>query len=204
LHKCLAELGELKNLLTKKQELGENEDILPFFRDRLHLSAFIASYSPSVARFDRIKHEFSLYSEFRADLVVGDSVSANYCFIEFEDAKKDSIFKKKGKNSTEWSPRFEHGYSQLVDWFWLVDDTRRTLISRRAFGTESISITGMLIIGRRAFLSSVENERLKWRLDKNLIDSNKIICITFDQLADDLESRLQYMFRLSSKEVKLV
>jgi hypothetical protein len=193
LNKCLDELSEFKDLLIKNVELTENEDILPFFRDHLHLSAFIASYSPHIARFDRIKHEFSLLGEFKADLVVGDSVNANYCFIEFEDAKEDSIFKKKGRKTKEWSPRFEHGYSQLVDWFWLIDDFRRTSAFNGVFGTGSLSITGMLIIGRRSFLNSQENDRLRWRLDKNLIDSNKIICLTFDQLADDLESRLEYM-----------
>jgi hypothetical protein len=83
------------------RELKENEDILPFFKDRPNLSACIGWYSPDNLC-NQIKHEFTLFGDFRADLVVGDSRNNTYCFIEFEDATKDSIFKnKKGKSTSE-------------------------------------------------------------------------------------------------------
>ncbi|MFM7408562.1 MAG: hypothetical protein ACKO3K_18370 [Cuspidothrix sp.] len=40
------------------------------------------------------------------------------------------------------------------------------------------------------FLSDIEKARLKWRLNKVLVDSRKVICRTFDQLARDIRNRL--------------
>ncbi|WP_313926667.1 hypothetical protein [Anabaena sp. FACHB-1237] len=45
-------------------------------------------------------------------------------------------------------------------------------------------------MGRDAFLSDIEKIRLKWRLNKVLVDSRKIICITFDQLTRDIRDRI--------------
>jgi len=65
--KCIAELDELEKLL-KQAELREFQDILPFFKKNLHLSAFIASYVAEILRFDTIKHEFTFFGDFRVDL----------------------------------------------------------------------------------------------------------------------------------------
>lgn len=192
---CISELNEFEKLL-EQEELREREDILPFFRENLHLSAFIASYVAEIVRFDRIKHEFTFFGDFRADLVVGDSVNGTYCFIEFEDASRNSIFVERGRSTSDWSPRFEHGFSQIVDWFWKLDDFRNTAQFRAIFDSDSINFSGMLIIGRESFLSPIDKNRLRWRLNKVLIDSQKIICITFDQLARDLKDRLS-LYQLS-------
>lgn len=187
---CLLELEEFENLLRNNRELKENEDILPFFKDRPNLSACIGWYSPDNLC-NQIKHEFTLFGDFRADLVVGDSRNNTYCFIEFEDATKDSIFKnKKGKSTSEWSPRFEHGFSQIIDWFWKIDDFNNTSEFRSIFGSENIEFCGILVIGRDDFLSDLETARLRWRLNKVLVDSRKVICRTFDQLARDTRNRL--------------
>jgi len=113
--KCLFELEEFENLLLNNKELKESKDILPFFKQRLHLSAFIGFYVPQIIRFNQIKHEFTFFGDFRADLAIGDSVNNTYCFIEFEDATEDSIFVEKGRSTSDWSPRFEHGFSQIID-----------------------------------------------------------------------------------------
>lgn len=188
---CISELNEFEKLL-EQEELREREDILPFFRKNLHLSAFIASYVAEIVRFDRIKHEFTFFGDFRADLVVGDSVNGTYCLIDFEDATRNSIFVERGRSTSDWSPRFEHGFSQIVDWFWKLDDFRNTAQFRAIFDSDSINFCGMLIIGRESFLSPIDKNRLRWRLNKVLIDSQKIICITFDQLARDLKDRLSF------------
>jgi hypothetical protein len=190
LKKCRFELDEFEKLLLNNSELQESKDILPFFKDRLHLSAFIGSYVPNIVRFNQLKHEFSFFGDFRADLVVGDSVNNTYCFIEFEDATKDSIFVNKGRSTSDWSPRFEHGFSQIIDWFWKIDDFKNTTLSRSIFESENIEVYGILIIGRDAFISPLDKARLKWRLNKVLVDSRKVICITFDQLARDIRDRL--------------
>ncbi|MDB9474170.1 MAG: Shedu immune nuclease family protein [Dolichospermum sp.] len=188
--KCLFELEEFENLLLNNKELKESKDILPFFKQRLHLSAFIGFYVPQIIRFNQIKHEFTFFGDFRADLAIGDSVNNTYCFIEFEDATEDSIFVEKGRSTSDWSPRFEHGFSQIIDWFWKIDDFKNTSLARSIFGSENIEFYGILVIGRDDFLSEVDKTRLKWRLNKVLVDSRKVICITFDQLARDMRDRL--------------
>jgi hypothetical protein len=186
---CIVELGRFEELL-KNDELRESGQILPFFKENLHLSAFIAFYVPQLERYDRIKHEFTLFGDFRADLIVGDSISKTYCFIEFEEATRDSIFKNRGRTTSEWSSRFERGFSQIVDWFWKMDDFKNTSQFRSIFGSETIEFYGMLVIGRDSFLSDSEKSRLRWRVNKVLIDSRKIICITFDELARDIKDGL--------------
>ena len=193
--KCIAELEEFERLL-EQEELRESHDIIPFFKGKLHLSAFVASYLAEIVRFDRIRHEFTFFGDFRADLVVGDSVNKTYCFIEFEDATQNSIFVNRGRSTSDWSPRFERGFSQIVDWFWKLDDFKNTAQYRAVFDSDSINFYGMLIIGRDSFLSPIDRNRLRWRLNKVLIDSQKIICITFDQLARDLRDRLS-LYQLS-------
>ena len=188
--KCLFELEEFEKLLLNNKELKESKDILPFFKQRLHLSAFIGFYVPQIIRFNQIKHEFTFFGDFRADLAVGDSVNNTYCFIEFEDATEDSIFVEKGRSTSDWSPRFEHGFSQIIDWFWKIDDFNNTSEFRSIFGSENIEFCGILVIGRDDFLSDLETARLKWRLNKVLVDSRKVICRTFDQLARDTRNRL--------------
>lgn len=190
LKQCLCELEEFENLLRNNSELKENKDILPFFKQRLHLSAFIGFYVPQIVRFNQIKHEFTFYGDFRADLVVGDAINNTYCFIEFEDATKDSIFLDKGRSTSDWSPRFEHGFSQIIDWFWKIDDFKNTSLARSIFGSENIEFYGIIVIGRDAFISPIDKARLTWRLNKVLVDSRKVICITFDQLAIDIRDRL--------------
>ncbi|BCL39104.1 Shedu immune nuclease family protein [Nostoc sp. MS1] len=188
---CQYELEEFENLLKSKRELKENQDILPFFKQRLHLSAFIGFYVPQIVRFNKIKHEFTFFGDFRADLVVGDDINNAYCFVEFEDATEDSIFIKNQlrRSTSEWSPRFEHGFSQIIDWFWKFDDNKTSSLSRSVFGSENIEIYGILVIGRDAFISDIDKARLEWRLNKVLVDSHKVICITFDQLARDTRDR---------------
>ena len=121
------ELQEFDMLLRSKPNLSEAGDILPFFKANRHLAALIGSYNPRINEFNRIAAEFDLFGDYSCDLVIGDSVSRNFCFVEFEDATPNSVFvKKRGKATPEWSPRFDHGFSQILDWFAILEDQKRT------------------------------------------------------------------------------
>jgi Domain of unknown function (DUF4263) len=112
------EVNEFEAFLNKHQSLKERKDILPFFRKRLHLSSMCGVLGPSIGEVDRLAWEYDLFGDFVCDLVVGDWERKSYCFIEFEDAEPQSIFEKVGKKATrDWGRRFEHGYSQVIDWF---------------------------------------------------------------------------------------
>lgn len=66
------------------------------------------------------------------------------------------------------------------------------------FGARSITYKGILIIGRERDLLPGGRERLEWRRNNVVVASQKIECVTFDELAEDLQDRLE-MFPLSSQ-----
>lgn len=197
---CSCELDEFCDLLRCREHLKENEHIVPFFESHKHLSAFLGSHIPYVASFDRLAYQYSLFGDFTCDLVVGDSTQGCYCFVEFEDASPTSIFRSVPNRATpEWSPRFERGFSQIVDWFWKLDDMKNTLDYRNRFEKDDILYYGMLIIGRSNSMNAKQENRLRWRLSRVLVDSRQIFCLTFDQLCDTLRSKLVY-FNAESEE----
>jgi hypothetical protein len=173
--------------------LTERQDVLDFFRSRQQLAAFIGSYFPYVSNFDSIAYEYDIFGDFRADLAVGDSKNGQYAFIEFEDAGPDSIFRtRSNRSSSEWSPRFERGYSQVLDWLWKLSDMETTTEFENRFSPNYTRYEGMLIIGRTVDLSFKDTVRFNWRRDRVIVDSKQIHCITFDELYSDLDERLRF------------
>jgi hypothetical protein len=196
---CRKEVAQLRTWLGKHTELDEYKQILPFFRKRRHLSAFIGSYSPNVIRLDRIAFEYPLFGDFACDLAVGDSVKHSYCFVEFEDAGPNSLFTQRGKKATrEWSARFDHGYSQIIDWFYKLHDLGKSDDFAARFGARSISYTGILVVGRDQFFRAGERERLEWRRRNVAVASQNVQCVTLDGLLEDLQGRLD-TFQLSAE-----
>jgi Domain of unknown function (DUF4263) len=188
---CQRELIELKAMLDGSSALKERTDILPFFRTHQHLAALVGSYNPQINQFDRIATEFDLFGDFTCDLVVGDSKSHNFCFVEFEDAAANSIFvKKRSKATPEWSPRFEHGFSQILDWFSILEDQKRTVQFQSKFESLTIQYVGLLVIGRRHYLDESQYSRLRWRSDQVNVGNKKVYCLTFDELYQTLELKL--------------
>ena len=140
--------------------------------------------------------EYDIFGDFSADLVIGDSLKKAYCFVEFEDAASASLFvSKQGKSTPEWSPRFEKGFSQIVDWFWKLDDLEKTDAFEDRFAARNIDYMGLLIIGRNEDLKFREKKRLEWRQKNLILNSKHIYCLTFDELYEDLLFRLEkYQF----------
>jgi hypothetical protein len=187
---CLKETRELQSFLGTNQSLKERDDILPFFKARKHLSAFMGMYSSQVVKYDRVAHEYPLFGDFVCDLVVGDWGRRGYVFVEFENAAPNSIFVKKKKDVPEWSPRFEHGFSQILDWFYKLDDQRHASDFAQRFGDRIIHISGLLLVGRKEDFGPRERDRLKWRQQHVAVNGNMIHCVTFDDLCDDMLTRL--------------
>lgn len=185
---CRKELVEYRSLLSTHATLEEQQEILPFFKSRHDISTLIAEYFPDVRTPNIVDHEYRIQGQFIADLVVGDTAREQYLLVEFENGYSDSIFKKIGKKQTlEWAPRFEHGFSQLVDWLWLLEDMRGTDDFIEVFGSNKARFHGLLILGKGVKHSKREVRRLEWRMDRVVIDSHKLSCVTFDQLYEDLD-----------------
>jgi len=192
-NQCKKELAEFEALLDSKANLSESNEIQPFFKNRLQLTALIGSYVPDIGVAKQYAFEFPLVGDFRMDLVVGDAAKEKFVVVEFEDGKTDSIFRTvKTKATPEWTREFDHGFSQIVDWFSMIDDQKSTNDFREDFGIGHISFTAMLIIGRKAGLNASTSRRLKWRAEKVRVDSHNVECVTYDQLYEDLARRIDY------------
>ena len=81
-----------------------------------------------------------------------------------------------------WGRRFEHGFSQLVDWFFAFDDLKHTAGLPACSGKVTCEFYGLLVIGRSADLSEHDFARLRWRSDRVSINTHKVICLTYDEL----------------------
>jgi hypothetical protein len=52
--------------------------------------------------------------------------------------------------------------------------------------------TGALVIGRDQHRRAGERERLRWRREHVIVNSKRIFCVTYGELLEDLESRLDW------------
>lgn len=193
LARCRTELDTFRALLDAKANLSERTDLLPLFRRCPHLTAFIGTLFPDIGPADRLGYEFSILGDFAADIVIGNSRSQVYCAVELEDARPDSLFRKKGARATaEWAPRLEHGFGQLVDWFFAWDDTKGSAGFAKHFGYGHVEFFGLLLIGRSAAISAHEQTRLRWRSGKVTVNSHKVYCRTYDDVYESLDRTWQF------------
>ncbi|WP_392353525.1 Shedu anti-phage system protein SduA domain-containing protein [Pseudoalteromonas sp. PB2-1] len=181
---CKNELDEFEVLLKKHSEIDE-VTLLDFFKSRPQLILLMGRVV-GVDAPKKFNDELPLIGKFRADFVVASETMREFAFIEFEDAKDNSIFKKKVNKKTSvhsWASRFEKGYSQVVDWFLHLSVHNKTQSMKSEFGHYEIKYKGALIVGRQSSLSRGDcNERFEQRRSKSLIDSKHIKCYTFDEL----------------------
>jgi hypothetical protein len=189
---CRMEWNDFAKLIASKPVLSEQKDVLPFFKKRQDLSLLICNYFPKIKTPDRFAHEYEIDGDFVPDLVVGDSSVHQYLLVEFENGTADGVFKQKGKKATpDWAPRFEGAYSQLTDWLWKLEDKRSTADFVNTFGSRRAKFQGLIVIGKDMNLSQQEQDRLKWRMDRTMIDSSAISSISFNELSDDLDHWLK-------------
>lgn len=189
---CERELSDFGALLADDRDLREREQIQPFFEQRLQLSAFTGLCMSDIGHVNRMVWKFPIFGDFEADLVVGDSKEGAYCFVEFEDGGEDSVFSRSGEKATrEWSRRFEHGFSQLVHWFYMLDDMKNTQRRAQDFGYGETRFHGLLVIGRSAGIGDDERNRLRWRSARVVVNSHRIDCLTYDDLYDAMRRRIE-------------
>ncbi len=187
---CHADLDALEELLTSKAELSERRDVLRFFTEHPHLSAFLGSYHPNATAYDRLGVEVELFGQFTADVIAEDKTSQAYALLEFEDGRTNSMFVRRGRQTSEWAQRFEHAFGQIIDWLWLLDDQQHTLAFEEKFGPRPISIVAVVVAGRDSGVSMVDRRRLRWREEHVVVNSHHIYCNTYDDLLRILRRRL--------------
>ncbi len=103
------ELEAFGELLKFKANLSERDDIQPFFKKSKHLTAYLGTFALNIAVATEICFEYDFFGDFKADILLGSKQEKEFCVVEFEDGKQDSIFKKRPKRKNpEWSPRFRN------------------------------------------------------------------------------------------------
>jgi hypothetical protein len=159
-----SDLSELGSLLSASAYLKERDRVIPFFKARPNLCAALGLADNAVALPDRWANELDLFGDFVRDFAAGDSEANAYTLVEFEDAKEHSIFSRRqeGKMMKRWSARFEHGFSQLVDWAWRISaEGGSSAAFRRIFGDDHPTIHLLLVVGRDADLTRDDFVRLR-------------------------------------------
>ncbi len=187
---CADDLAAFDQLLATNPELSEREQILPFFRDHGDLTALLGTYHPNVVACDRLGVEVPLFGEYVTDAIVGNVENNAFLFIEWEDARPSSVFKPRRRRGTEWSERLEHGFSQIVDWFWLLEDQQTTLTFAAQFGARSPNVEALLVAGRDSGISLADRRRLTWRSRRVQIGGQRVVCCTYDDVLRRLRQRL--------------
>ena len=186
------ELATLQQLLATGQPLEETRDLKPLFESCRFLTLCLGLFGWGLAEPDLVAFQYQLFGDFACDIVVGDSKRHQYAFIELEDASPSSIFRRQGAKAVlEWAPRFERAFSQVVDWFWKLDDMASTAEFETRFGRRQARYYGLIVIGRSADLAhGRDRQRWEWRRHKLLVNSLPVYCVTYDELCEDLTTRL--------------
>ncbi len=198
--KFLEELQAFDELLKSKADLSERKDIQPFFKKSKHLTAYMGTFALNIAVATEICFEYEIFGDFIADILLGSKQKKEFCVVEFEDGKQDTIFKKqKKRKNPEWSSRFEHAFSQIIDWFYCLEGHKNSDGFLATFGSGHTSFTGLLVMGRSASLDDTKKSRLKWRTDTVSIGRHKVSCITFDDLHAELQGKFN-LYSAGSKE----
>ena len=189
---CRQDLLALRALLDQQAELEEQRDIKPFFASHPQLAAFLGSYSADIFDYDLLAYEYQLFGDFACDLVVGDAKRQAYGFIELEEATPTSIYHRQGKKATlEWANCFTHGFHQIMDWFWKLDDMANTDDFAARFGRRRAPYFGLLVVGRSSALALPrEQQRWDWHRRKVVVNSLPIWHVTYDELCDSLLARI--------------
>ena len=188
-----SDLAALETRLAAEIHLKERAQILPFFQGRQNLCVALGLTNSSVELPNRWATELDLFGDFVCDVAAGDSEANAYTLIEFEAALEYSIFMKlqAKKSMRRWSPRFEHGFSQLVDWAWRISSEGESSAAfRRIFGVDNPAIHLLLIVGRDADLRKDDLTRLRWRANHTSLGQFRMSCFTFDGILNSLRRRL--------------
>jgi hypothetical protein len=185
------ELDEFEAFLSSEDHLKEREQIAPFFKQRKHLVAALGYTHAGIAHPDRVSTELSLFGDFSCDAASGDSVGKAFLLVEFEDATAQSVLRSAAPGKVKpWSPRFEHGTSQLIDWAWRLRHENQSPAFRRIFETNDPIIHFLLIAGRDGDLDDDDQARIRWRANSLTLGPYRMSCLTFDGVLNTLRRRL--------------
>jgi hypothetical protein len=191
--KCESDLKAFEVLLQNpKEELGETI-LLKFFREHPNLILLMGKIVLS-PRF--YMDEFNLFNEFYPDFGIADKSKESFVFVEFEEAKQFSIFGENVNKSSirhEWGIKLERGFSQIINWFYRLEDYKRTNKYKEHFEGKEIKYWGILVVGRDEFIPPGSSERIEWRFDRVRVDLKQVHFYTYDGLYRELKNKFDIL-----------
>jgi hypothetical protein len=150
------------------------------------LSASLGLSAPNLIRF-----ELQMKGMFRTDLVLGNDALRQFVLVEFEDAMSNSIFKKGTRQYRYWSPRIEHGFSQIVDWAWVRSDHPNDSVLVAGFGGRIEASAYAVICGRKTSLKDeTEEKRFAHRRASLKVEGHPALVLTYDEMVRHMEDNL--------------
>ncbi|RVU18663.1 Shedu anti-phage system protein SduA domain-containing protein [Methylobacterium oryzihabitans] len=184
-----SELASFKQWLAGVTFVGERA-IVAEIRRRRHMACLLASTLGLPAP-DMIRFELALKGMFRTDLVLGNDGQRRFGLVEFEDAEATSIFRKGTAQYRSWSPRIEHGFSQILDWAWVRADHPHDSVLLAGFGGPITTSAYAVICGRDASLADdVERKRFKHRRDHLKVEGQPALVLTYDEMVRSMDDNL--------------
>lgn len=192
---CRQQLDELKNLFLNSPEIDETKGVdgglQNIFKKRPMLLALMGRlFFSELATYWNQEVDVG---DYRVDFVIANHDKSKVALIEFENAKENSLFVKKTSSKTsisyEWAPRFDHGYSQVIDWVYLNSQNHGEI--EKCFKDKKLDpINFALVIGWNKHLQISDlQERFNFRRNETYVDKKNIYCNTFDALLEELEEK---------------
>lgn len=190
LAKAEAELVSFRAWLDSRDFFGET-DVVAEIRTREQMCCLLASNAGFSAP-DLIGFELGLKGMFRTDLVFGNDHFRQFTLIEFEDAKRTSIFSGGSKQYRHWSRRLEHGFGQVLDWAWIRTDHPDDTVLTAAFGGRIVESAYIVVCGRdTSLLDDIERKRFEHRRSEVRIEGKPVRLLTYDGMVRAMELSLE-------------
>jgi hypothetical protein len=189
----LADIEALRQFLGTNPQ-AERKQLLPFFATRPQLCTLIGMLHDRVKLVTHWNHELDLFGDFRCDLAVGSPKDGAFVLIEFEDARRASLFDRRGRvKNSHWGLRAERAVSQVNDWLFRLNTEGASARMERDFGNRNCVFMGVIVVGRSRDVSAYDRARLDWRSQNTLIGGSKLSIFTYDDLLEWLDGRARFL-----------
>ncbi len=200
LDQCQKELDEVKAIFNgcpdipetdRKSRGNHTEGLQTIFKKRSQLFALMGKII--FGEFAKKWNDEVKFGNYRADFIIASKNEKQVCLIEFEDATTESIFSVKTESTKtktyEWSSRFDHGYSQILDWKYYATEEKASITND--FSTPPKKLEFALVVGWEKHLQpSNLQSRYDFRKNKVVINSGTFYCWNFDSLVEELQEKL--------------
>ena len=194
---CGNDLAAFRDLLAARSELEESTDIKPFFEARPQLALFLGTvFSLERSGCDLYAFPVPTVRRFRVR-PPGRGFPEAFLPVRGMGGRDGQlpVPPARAKSDARMDGRLKRGFSQLVDWFWKMEDMAHTDEFEARFGSRHAEYGGLLVMGRDAELTHPrERNRWHWRSRRVTINGRGVRLVTYDQLYQDLVILFRHMF----------